>query len=104
MRLFEYAMLEKPEYGVAAKAPGTLRWRGKDGAARFNAKASTTVHGKVVDFTAKELEKLDGEEAPEYVRVPITLSDGSKAYAYEYLPDDFGSLPLNSSGRWHKKA
>ena len=103
MLLFEYAKLQKSGVGTAASTPGVLRKRGNDAAARFNDKNSTLVHGKVLDLAEAELRRLDTEERPQYSRVAIRLSDGRKAYAYEYMHPDWSDMPVIESGTWNAK-
>lgn len=98
-RLFVYARLETPGKPPAA-VPGVLRQRGDDGAARFNAKSPSLVYGELRDDM--DLKALDKSEAPEYSRVSVKTTDGEDVYAYEYMKNDFSTLPLIKDGRFRR--
>jgi len=99
-KLFVYARLEKPAYeSILASAKGELRRRPDgDGAAQFNEASASTVHGEIQEY--KDFKDLDKEEAPEFRRRLIKLTDGRWVYAYEYVKSDFKKLPPIPTGKY----
>ncbi|MEL6273227.1 MAG: gamma-glutamylcyclotransferase family protein, partial [Chloroflexota bacterium] len=55
---------------------------------RITVDADTFVEGAVIELTDDELVRVDHYEGSEYVRIVVTLTDDTAAWAYAEPPSD----------------
>jgi len=79
---FFYGELKDKRKPNTVSTPGLLRMRGDDAAARFGNYGGHRVWGQVKYVRMEAVKNLDRFEAPEYKRVVVRLSNGTRAFAY----------------------
>jgi gamma-glutamylcyclotransferase (GGCT)/AIG2-like uncharacterized protein YtfP len=67
-------------------------------AAKFDEKG--TVQGLLVVVGHTEWPGLDRQESPDYMRRLVGQLDQKPIFAYEYIQDDWDSLPIIGTGKW----
>lgn len=103
--VFVYGELKARGKPNTVSALGLLRLRGSDAAARFGAEfAPERVWGQVIYRNADQIKALDKFEAPEYKRVTVRLSNGTRAFAYADIQAAWEHEPIVPDGvyRWRR--